>query len=1211
SMVSQGKKMGGMDDDALPFTRVYDRARYFQLLSQRESQVQGHLGELYRSLGAILGRDVLSETSFYRLIGEMESAPERFDGASLEEARQLLEHYFAYDPDGDGGVVPRVAGQIVPRGVEKRLRFDDMVEEGLPNSLVTVEDTATTSHDQLPSIQDQNYVSIPVDVWGVFAETMESPIGSPLGGHLFTRDRRGIAGVPAQEIPDGTVMAVAGHFGGDRDLNALALIREAVRMWREEGGVNLRYLQQVVKKAIFVDLKGSVSTLMHNANQFCFNMTSVDNSHFSIPTTGGWLRVEEPFQASLFKFLFGKYMAWARVAGGHDRLPGARRPNLPKQSLWETMALALYKDLERILSDQMLKLSGVTDPAERIRSLGQAYLELAQGEYSLRPEQKEILRNARREAEKLANDLLQNAQSLDQQAKSSGDDDASKRLDTEAKQLDDLAKELAQQFHLKFVRFKIDKKGAITYRVTGFPVAGSRWENGNLKEFFNEENDHYPPSWGVMHHRIDRVENLPLELREILPEFELSPGTEREFAYISRSGLIEESYFQRTREIIRQQILIDGRQLLIWPDILQAGFDSLLNHSDHPLSPPLSIRPDLGAPDLEERGLNAENYPDLYSAVRDLYHRQIRAGHQDKGEWKSFFTIIENGETVRYAVFLHGEILPRICLGEVPQEIQKKADFVFVQNIARSRRPGRPGGQQERISDTDPKMLILRSEKILEKNPDEYVLEWPAPSGHTWWFLYNPYPIFPPLEGYPAERQLHHLTVARADSHVPQTEMSHVENVRDALALLCEINQSELLEKKDQVKFRLGINGWYTSEAADAPKGGASQNQAHLQLIRYTFPVERLTLQSRGAIGAVKISSIQDPNSRGIVLESSLSERESLALLTAETLRIIASAGHSYNVLAAPSSKGDLRVYIFDRVGGTPSDFTNEWAFMELGRVAIVDDPRLFYAMSKDQRDRFGAMTEDEREQWVQINLKDGTIGPLDPDLFNKGIRSLSQLVASQIEVEGTIAELLRSDTAGQVSLLSLSRSFQRTLEEFRTEIRISESDVAGVVSRMMRAEVVRLARILPLVRTLMSGEERVFSKYAQRLLVILGAAQGLGSSPISKKDVLSFLSASFPETVLEGVLAGFWWNDGRRVGQSLSKSALVDISSLNPFLAKGNVPNRNVALTLDISAGEQFLEAHVNTISNALRKSGDNHLYLTFISNNLLLETQEIQRIL
>ncbi|MBI1979931.1 MAG: hypothetical protein HYS58_04140, partial [Elusimicrobia bacterium] len=375
AMVSQGKKMGGMDDDALPFTRVYDRARYFQLLSQRESQVQGHLGELYRSLGAILGRDVLSETSFYRLIGEMESAPERFDGASLEEARQLLEHYFAYDPDGDGGVVPRVAGQIVPRGVEKRLRFDDMVEEGLPNSLVTVEDTATTSHDQLPSIQDQNYVSIPVDVWGVFAETMESPIGSSLGGHLFTRDRRGIAGVPAQEIPDGTVMAVAGHFGGDRDLNALALIREAVRMWREEGGVNLRYLQQVVKKAIFVDLKGCVSTLMHNANQFCFNMTSVDNTQFSIPTTGGWLRIEEPFQASLFKFLFGKFMAWARVAGGHDRIPIAKRPNLSMQSFWETMALALYKDLDSILFDQQEKLREVTDPAERIRSLGQSYLE--------------------------------------------------------------------------------------------------------------------------------------------------------------------------------------------------------------------------------------------------------------------------------------------------------------------------------------------------------------------------------------------------------------------------------------------------------------------------------------------------------------------------------------------------------------------------------------------------------------------------------------------------------------------------------------------------------------------------------------------------------------------------------------------------------------------------------------------------------------------
>src|SRR3989338_148926 len=122
--------------------------------------------------------------------------------------------------------------------------------------------------------------------------------------------------------------------------------------------------------------------------------------------------------------------------------------------------------------------------------------------------------------------------------------------------------------------------------------------------------------------------------------------------------------------------------------------------------------------------------------------------------------------------------------------------------------------------------------------------------------------------------------------------MHKYENLRDLLEALVSINEAaEVVDEKEQdvlaevsahvlekitgkgyffnvfivpkpdidrYGFRASINGWYYSKAENAPKAGASQSQAHAQLLRFTFPIERAPMRFRRQVGPVRVFTLAD-----------------------------------------------------------------------------------------------------------------------------------------------------------------------------------------------------------------------------------------------------------------------------------------------------------------------------------------------------------------
>jgi hypothetical protein len=67
--------------------------------------------------------------------------------------------------------------------------------------------------------------------------------------------------------------------------------------------------------------------------------------------------------------------------------------------------------------------------------------------------------------------------------------------------------------------------------------------------------------------------------------------------------------------------------------------------------------------------------------------------------------------------------------------------------------------------------------------------------------------------------------------------------------------------------FWIGLNGTYHSDAADAPRGGATQSLAHGQLGSVYMPVFGQPLQLRATIGNVRILTFVYLHQSGFVLE--------------------------------------------------------------------------------------------------------------------------------------------------------------------------------------------------------------------------------------------------------------------------------------------------------------------------------------------------------
>lgn len=410
--------------------------------------------------------------------------------------------------------------------------------------------------------------------------------------------------------------------------------------------------------------------------------------------------------------------------------------------------------------------------------------------------------------------------------------------------------------------------------------------------------------------------------------------------------------------------------------------------------------------DLRKRMLNASDFPDLFKAITSMYELQSQAGRMEDGVWKPFFRVLEDGQTVDYGIVSPGNPNPVIYRGEIPHDVLQNAEAVLIQNVERARRPARPGLKKQRITrkNTPPLMRQLEPRQF-KARPDQFLLRWKGPSGHEWWFTYIYLPIWIPNPNRPLKDQFFHMVGLRGDKKVHQAKMIEAENIEDLVTFLSKMNASPSLQGHEL--FRLGVSGWYYSRKKNAYKAGPSQTQAHSQLMRFPFPIEKAKLKERGIENNVKIFTLDDGWGTGIVLEASKDHFKSLAETQALMLKQITQKGHTFNYLLTPSGN-NIRIFTFDRTAAIPEPyFTGEWGYAEMGRAIVIDGPSLFYDMTPKLRSEFDNLPPEQWLGWIKAKRRSGDLNRINPKIYEQTRESLKIITAPQEEIETIVKTLL------------------------------------------------------------------------------------------------------------------------------------------------------------------------------------------------------------
>jgi uridine kinase len=567
---AQHRRLSSVDDDSLAIDRIPVRPVLEQIFARRQKAVSKAYSKLYSALRD-LGIPVNNRLDFEQFLANFSTSPSCFTAELTAKINELFNLYFKCSPDEPSGLISQAAEQIVDSDVEHRLRFDRILHHQLPRYLAVSEDTGTASYKDLPEIDElEAYDWIPVDYLQVFDETLGKDLTHPYVGRVFQRDLRGIAGSLAdpqqfERLKHRKVLYATSHFGGDRDNSAEALTTEALDRFERDiqagRPIDTRHFQQVVRKAIFVQTDGSVSLDIHPGNQFCFNTTSVDHTDFALPTTGAWLRIEEPFQRQLVEFVMRGMMAWTRTVGGHERCPGSRRPRIFMQWLWEEAAMVLYRELADILNVLIEELETETDPAVRIVRLGKEYLRRARS-YTLPAEEKPYLRQARQKVAAAANRMYALSEYV---------------TDPEDKgELLHFFEEFTKQFTLALYEFTVNSDGITATFTKKKPIWQRTWFPSRIKESF---------SWEELETGVVDLSNVDWQQNPVIT---LPDGTEialistariprdvpqagSSFKAVAAVDEFEEEFFSKVEEFIVKQFIWDGQQLVVWPDMLEAG----------------------------------------------------------------------------------------------------------------------------------------------------------------------------------------------------------------------------------------------------------------------------------------------------------------------------------------------------------------------------------------------------------------------------------------------------------------------------------------------------------------------------------------------------------------------------------------------------------------------------------------------------------------
>lgn len=243
-----------------------------------------------------------------------------------------------------------------------------------------------------------------------------------------------------------------------------------------------------------------------------------------------------------------------------------------------------------------------------------------------------------------------------------------------------------------------------------------------------------------------------------------------------------------------------------------------------------------------------------------------------------------------------------------------------------------------------PKFIHAKRSVLSGSRPS---FNWQGPSGNKWSIFANKYPILPQNLSKKTDMQPFNCIVGRNDRIVHQREMLKYKNIFDVLSLFIQINKSTSLKRK--AKFRLGINGWYYSSARKETRT-ATLAQAHAQLIRFDFPIERASVKREDSFKGIVISTLADYRCQwgtGFVLEASASRLNLVSRLVSLILREVVRDGNSFSLFVAPAKKDKVRLFIIGRLKASPLPyFKNGWSFSEIARVPIVTYPDDFWANS-------------------------------------------------------------------------------------------------------------------------------------------------------------------------------------------------------------------------------------------------------------------------
>jgi phosphohistidine swiveling domain-containing protein len=419
---------------------------------------------------------------------------------------------------------------------------------------------------------------------------------------------------------------------------------------------------------------------------------------------------------------------------------------------------------------------------------------------------------------------------------------------------------------------------------------------------------------------------------------------------------------------------------------------------------------------------------DPYDSIIKLFDQQSRSvfgGYSkidDRGKpgFEQFVKLYENGTVVDY-VYVGKNGATEIVTGNpyAKKMPDNEVRFVVVQNSARAGRPGRAGGGQDDRVDPNGKLLqILRPKNVIENCPNEMYVEWKGPHGGTWWAMCNPFPIFPCEKGKPTFHQPYHVTFSRGDRDVDQPLVTSPENLAELLTFYGLLNRSLSLRASGAPAFRMGINGWYNSQSPRAPKGGASQFQAHAHLISRAFSMEsakREKPSEQNIASGVEVS-LRTRNEVGsaLILESALDARqiERIVEKSQVALQRIKDKGDTFNILVSPLDDRCERIslHIADKVQGTPvPHFDNEFAFCEVFGAPVVDSiakvyhlfPKETIKLQEHVADFQNAKTDPEKAQAANNllayakNLKqNGRLNGVAPDLARRVEASLNQVCA-------------------------------------------------------------------------------------------------------------------------------------------------------------------------------------------------------------------------